>query len=102
MALPMELASLIPASTIIPVVTWVIFGPWPPAARITAPAPVTVHWAVGVRWPPYSSGKRNCRSAEQKWEPVRAQAFAAKPPSITMAARPRDSAMVEQAPYTPM
>ena len=31
------------------------------------PAPVTVHCEVGVRTPPYSSGKRYCRSAVQKW-----------------------------------
>ena len=27
-------------------------GPIPSGPRRTAPAPVTVHWAVGVRWPP--------------------------------------------------
>ena len=37
--------------------------------------PVTVHWAVGQRWEPYSRGIRNWRSAEQKWEEVMAQAF---------------------------
>ena len=33
---------------------------------IAAPDAVAVHWAVGGRCPPYSNGKRNCRSAEQK------------------------------------
>ena len=41
---------------------------------------------------------RYCRSAVQKWEEVMAAAFSAKPPSRTMAARDRDSPMVEQAP----
>ena len=98
MAAPILLASVIPASRIRPVVIWVTKGPGPSAARISAPAPVTVHWAVGVRWPPYSRGRRNWRSAEQKWELVMAQVMSANPPSIIIAARERLSAMVEQAP----
>ena len=66
-----------------------------------APAPVTVHCAVGVRCPPYSSGKRNCRSAEQKCEQVMAHTVSAYPPSIVIAASDRLSAIVEHAPYTP-
>ena len=65
---------------------------------MSAPAPVTVHWLDGVRRAPYSSGKRNCRSAVQKCEPVRAATFPAPPPSIITAARQSASAMVEQAP----
>ena len=34
------------------------------ASSRQAPAAVAVHWAVGVRLAPYSSGVRNCRSAE--------------------------------------
>ena len=65
------------------------------------PEPVTVHWAVGVRCPPYSSGVRYCRSAEQKWEEVSAAAHSPKPPSSIADAIHRLSAMVEQAPYSP-
>ena len=90
-----------PLSTIFPVVTWVTLGPAPSADRITQPEPVTVHCAVGVRWPPYSRGVRYCRSAEQKWEEVMAAAQPPKPPSSSRAARDRLSAMVEQAPYSP-
>ena len=74
MAAPMLLASLMPLSTILPAVTWVTRGPSPSRARMTQPEPVTVHWAVGVRCPPYSRGVRYCRSAEQKWEEVMAAA----------------------------
>jgi hypothetical protein len=40
--------------------------------NIAAPAAVTVHWAVGERCPPYSSGNLNWRSAAQKCEAVAA------------------------------
>ena len=66
MAAPILLASCIPASRIMPVVTAFMQGPSPSARRIAAPAAVAVHWAVGVRCPPYSSGSRNCLSAPQK------------------------------------
>ena len=52
MAAPMLLASWIPKSVTVPTVQAVIFDPLPSAQRSAAPAPVTVHWAVGVRWPP--------------------------------------------------
>ena len=65
---------------------------------MAAPAPVTVHWAVGVRWPPYSRGVRYCRSAVQKWEETTTAAHSPKPPSKVMEARARPSPMVEQAP----
>ena len=74
MAAPMLLASRMPLSTTRPTVTWVTATPLPRAARTTAPAAVAVHWAVGVRWLPYSRGVRYCRSAEQKWEEVEAAA----------------------------
>lgn len=51
---PMLLASVIPLSTTLPVVTWVIKGPVPLRDRMTAPDPVVVHWAVGGFCPPYS------------------------------------------------
>ena len=59
---------------------------------------MTVHCAVGVRCPPYSSGKRYCRSAVQKCEPVIAQAEEMPPPSTSSAASASPSAIVEQAP----
>ena len=69
---------------------------------MTQPAAVAVHCAVGVRWPPYSSGIRYWRSAEQKCELVIAAVLPAKPPSITIADSPSPSAIVEQAPNNPM
>ena len=54
-----------------------------------------------MRWPPYSSGKRNCRSAVQKWEEVTALQRSAAPLSTNTAAIPRVCAMVEQAPNWP-
>ena len=67
MAAPMLLASLMPLSTTLPMVTQVTAGPvFPSAANTSAPAAVAVHWAVGARCPPYSKGVRYCRSAEQK------------------------------------
>ena len=77
MAAPILFASVMPASAIFPVVTIVTRGPLPAAPRMSAPEPVTVHCAVGVRTPPYSSGNRYCRSAEQKCELVSAAACSA-------------------------
>ena len=97
----MLFASVIPASTILPGVMQLMRGPCPPFESITQPEPVTVHWLVGVRCPPYSSGKRYCRSAVQKCEPVSAAAVLKPPPSISSAARHSASAIVEHAPYSP-
>ena len=52
MAAPMLLGSVMPLSTILPQVTWVIYGPGPWAESSVHPAAVAVHWAVGVRWLP--------------------------------------------------
>ena len=76
-------------------------GPPSPAPRIAAPAPVTVHWAVGGRWQPYSRGVRYWRSAVQKWEDTATPARSPKPPSRAIAARISPSPKVEQAPYRP-
>ena len=54
-----------------------------------------------MRWPPYSRGKRNCRSAEQKWEDVTATARRAIPVSTNSDASPSVWAIVEHAPYCP-
>lgn len=65
---PMLLISLTPASHTRPMVAESTGTPAAPLPRTRqAPAAVAVHWAVGVRLPPYSSGVRNCRSAAQKW-----------------------------------
>lgn len=45
--------------------------------------------------------KRYCRSEEQKCELVNAQDISEKPPSMDIAAKERDSPMVEHAPYSP-
>ena len=61
MAAPMLLASAMPMSVTVPTVTMAhrARGLKLTSAEISAaPAPVTVHWAVGVRWEPYSRGKR--------------------------------------------
>ena len=66
----MLFASAMPRSVTVPSVASVhrAIGFTPRALLISvAPAPVTVHCAVGVRCAPYSSGKRYCRSAVQKW-----------------------------------
>ena len=97
----MLLVSVTPLSTIFPGVTWVMQGPSPPRWRMTAPAPVTVHWAVGVRWQPYSRGVRYWRSAVQKWEETTTPARSPKPPSRAMDAKISPSPKVEQAPYRP-
>ena len=73
----------------------------PPKPTRAQPAAVAVHWAVGARWPPYSKGRRNWRSAEQKWELVTASARRAAPLSTRMDATSSVWAMVEQAPYWP-
>ena len=65
---------------------------------VAAPAAVVVHWAVGVRWPPYSRGVRYWRSAVQKWEETTTPAHSPKPPSKVIEARASPSPMVEQAP----
>ena len=49
MAAPMLQASVTPASTMRPGVTWVTRSDPAPFSSTAAPAPVTVHWAVGVR-----------------------------------------------------
>ena len=94
----MLLASVMPASVMEPIVTCVTCGPEALLPRITAPEPVTVHCEVGVRWPPYSSGRRNCRSAVQKWDEATAAQRSAQPLAAKMLASDRLSAMVEQAP----
>ena len=48
----MLFTSVMPLSTILPQVTWVIYGPSPWSARMQQPEAVAVHWAVGVRWLP--------------------------------------------------
>ena len=73
----------------------------PGARSRQAPAAVAVHWAVGVRLAPYTSGVRNWRSAAQKWLLVMASSWRAMPPAARQAARASVSAMVEHAPYTP-
>ena len=98
MAAPMFAGSVIPASVIFPVVTWVMRTPQSPPRSSTAPAAVAVHWALGVRCPPYSSGRRNSRSAAQKWELVIAQTVSAAPPSMSSAPRVIASPIVEHAP----
>ena len=106
MAAPMLAASCTPRSVICPNRTSrTATPPDAPAGRsperISAPAAVAVHCAVGVRWPPYSSGRRNWRSAEQKWEDVTASARRAAPASTNTAAMASVCAMVEHAPYCP-
>ena len=90
-------ASVTPASTMRPVVTWVMRTRPPVGASSAAPAAVAVHCAVGARWLPYSSGVRNWRSAEQKWEQVAAQTRSA-PPSTSSTPSPSASPIVEHAP----
>ena len=78
-----------------------ILIPFPEFETTLLPAPVTVHCAVGGRWPPYSSGKRNCLSLEQKWLDV-AQTTQFIPPSTSIAPAESESAIVEQAPKRPI
>ena len=102
MAAPMLLMSCTAKSCTRPNVTESTGTPCPPCARTRqAPAAVAVHWAVGVRLAPYSSGVRNCRSAAQKWLLVSAMARSAIPDAANAAASPNVSAIVEHAPYTP-
>ena len=76
MAAPMWLASLILGSTMRPSVPAVMRRPVPSSARKSAqPAAVAVHWAEGGRCVPISRGKRNCRSAVQKWLEAAQRAF---------------------------
>ena len=100
-AAPILFASLMPRSCIFPIITDSTRGPSPEEASTAAPAAVAVHCAEGGRWPPYSNGRRNCFSAEQKCEEVEATASPAVPVSINTDAIKSDSAIVEQAPYSP-
>ena len=68
----------------------------------SAPAPVTVHCAEGLRCPPYPRGVRNCRSDEQKCDDVTAAQISAAPDSTKTDALISDSTMVEHAPYMPI
>ena len=73
MAAPMLLASVMPRSTTRPIVaarrrTRENCAPAPASAESSAqPAPVTVCCAVSGAVAPISSGRRYCRSAEEKW-----------------------------------
>ena len=69
MAAPMFMESLVPMSTMRPVVIPVILASpsFRSPARATHPAPVTVQVADMGRWLPYASGKRNSFSAVAKW-----------------------------------
>ena len=80
---------------------FVITGPSPESDNTTAPAPVTVHWAVGGLWVPNSSGNLNCFSALQKWLDVAHSTFFAAFPSINTAPKHILSTNVEHAPNTP-
>ena len=100
MAAPMLAGSFTPRSTIFPTSPPRTFT-LPLSPTTAQPAAVAVHWAVGERCPPYSRGRRNCRSAEQKWELVTAAACRAAPLSTARAASSRAWAMVEHAPYCP-
>ena len=97
----MLLASLTPRSTILPTVALATQIPFLRLFRIQLPAPVTVHCAVGVRTPPYSSGKRYCRSADAKCDEVTHAETFAPPLSTADAAIIRLCAIVEHAPYCP-
>ncbi|CDC72352.1 unknown [Candidatus Colimorpha enterica] len=93
----MLFGSVMPRSTLIPGRSSVIYAPCP-SPRMNAAAPVTVHCEVGVLIPPYSTGKRNCLSAEQLWDEV---TTAALPISVELSqsvARISPSAEVEHAP----
>ena len=99
-AAPILAISVTPKSHTLPKHT--LSTPTPPSHPTTqAPAAVAVHWAVGVRWPPYSSGNRNCRSAVQKWLEVTAPHKSALPLSTNSAASASVCPMVEQAPNCP-
>ena len=74
-------------------------GPFFAFLRTQLPEPVTVHCAVGVRTPPYSSGNLYCRSAEQKCDEVTHIAVLAAPLSTNTDAIISPCAIVEHAPY---
>ena len=97
----MLLVSWIPKSITFPKVTARRYGPLPLPLSTTPPAAVAVHWLVGVRLPPYSSGKRYCRSAAQKWLEVSAIARRARPVETKQAESASPSAIVAQALYSP-
>ena len=78
-----------------------MYGPVPFFVKSAAPEPVTVHWAVGVRWFPSSRGNLNCFSALQKWLEVAQSTFVAPPPSIKTLPMHNPSTNVEQAPNIP-
>ena len=80
---------------------FVIYGPSPVLDKTVAPAPVTVHCAVGVLCVPSSSGNLNCFSALQKWLDVAHITLFAPPPSRNTEPRHILSTNVEQAPNTP-
>ena len=80
---------------------FVIRGPSPLLLNIAAPAPVTVHCAVGGLWVPSSSGNLNCFSALQKWLEVAHITLLAAPPSINTEPKHILSTKVEHAPNTP-
>ena len=76
MAAPMWLASLTLGSTTRPSVPDVMHRPGrSPASSSTQPAAVAVHCAEGGRCVPISKGKRNWRSAVQKWLDAAQSAF---------------------------
>ena len=96
----MLFASLIPISTILPLVICVTRGPFPVFDKIAVPAPVTVHWDVCGRWFPSSNGNLNCFSALQKWLEAAHIAFLAHASTI-IAHKLNPSTKVEQAPNIP-
>ena len=55
-AVPISKGSPIPISITLLMVADVTLGPYPLLDTRAAPAPVTVHWAVGGFCPPYSVG----------------------------------------------
>ena len=69
-----------------------------PAMSSAQPAAVAVHWADGGRCVPISRGKRNWRSAVQKWLEAAQSAFCSWPPLMSAAASTSPSTNVEQAP----
>ena len=101
-AAPMLFASLISRSFILPIVTCAILAEERIFDISAAPAPVTVHCALGVRCPPYSSGSLNCLSAEQKCDDVTAIARFAALLSVNIAPSASVCAIVEHAPYCPI
>ena len=72
----------------------------PELDKTAAPAPVTVHWDVGGRWFPSSSGNLNCFSALQKWLDA-AHNTCFEQASVITAPKLNPSTKVEQAPKIP-